>query len=80
MEEVEISCNLLAVGVEDPEVLAINAASMVLAMSSVPWQVAVGAVRVVWAGRRVLINPAMKELGPVRLTWCWWGPVRGSAP
>ena len=37
VQEVGISCNLLAVGVEDPEVLAINAASMALAMSSLPW-------------------------------------------
>ena len=47
VEEVGISCNLLAVGMEDPEVLASNATSMVaLAMSSLLWQAAVGAVRV----------------------------------
>ena len=36
VDEVGISHNLLAVGVEDPEVLAINAVSMASAMSSIP--------------------------------------------
>ena len=78
MEEVGISCNLLAVGVEDPEVLAINAASMVLAMSSLPWQGAVGAVRVGWAGCRVLINPAMRELGASEVNLVLVGTSEGK--
>ena len=62
VDEVGISCNLLAVGVEDPEVLAINSASMALALSSLPWQGAVGAVRVGWVDGGVIINPTRKEL------------------
>ena len=46
VEEVGISCKLLAmgmgIGVEDPEMLAIYAASMALAMSSISRQEAVG--------------------------------------
>ena len=60
VDEVGISHNLLAVGVEDPEVLEINAATMALAMSSLFWQEAVGAVKMSWAGGRVLIS---RELG-----------------
>ena len=37
VDEVLISRNLLVVGIDDPEVLAINAASIALAMSSLPW-------------------------------------------
>ena len=63
MEEVGISCNLLAVdGVHDPEVLGINSASLALAMSSLPWQGAVGAVRVGWSDGRVMVNPTRREL------------------
>ena len=78
MEEVGINCNLLAVGVEDPEVLVINAAIMVLAMSSLPWQGAVGAVRVGWAGCRVLINPAMRELGASEVSLVLVGTSEGK--
>ena len=62
VDEVGINCNLLAVGVEDPEVLAINSSSMALTLSSLPWQGAVGAVRVGWMDGRVLVNPSRREL------------------
>jgi len=62
VEEVGISCNLLAVGVGDPEVLAINSSSMALALSSLPWQGAVGAVRVGWVNDKVTINPSRREM------------------
>ena len=62
VEEEGISCNLLAVGVEDSEVLAINSASIALALSSLPWQGAIGAVRVGWVDRGVVINLARREL------------------
>ena len=78
MEEVGISCNLLAGWVEDPEVLVINAASMVLAMSSLSWQGAVGAVRVGWACRRVLINTAMRELGASEVNLVLVGTCEGK--
>lgn len=49
---------LSADGGDDPEVLAINAASAALAVSDIPWGGPLGAVRVVLLGGEVHINPA----------------------
>lgn len=62
--ETQIICNLMSVdGINDPEVLAINAASAALAASDIPWSDPVGAIRVgLDASNNVLINPTRREL------------------
>ncbi|TNM99513.1 hypothetical protein fugu_012546 [Takifugu bimaculatus] len=58
-----VICNLLAVdGVNDPDVLAINAASAALALSDIPWNGPVGAVRVGLVDGELLINPTRAEM------------------
>ena len=61
--ETQIVCNLLSVdGVNDPEVLSINAASAALAVSDIPWNGPVGAVRVGLIDGEVVTNPSRKEM------------------
>ncbi|XP_053393907.1 polyribonucleotide nucleotidyltransferase 1, mitochondrial-like [Mercenaria mercenaria] len=62
--ETQITCNLLSVdGVNDPDVVSINAASAALTFSDVPWNGPVGAVRVghVKDTDSFVINPTRKE-------------------
>uniref|UniRef100_A0A8C5AN07 polyribonucleotide nucleotidyltransferase n=1 Tax=Gadus morhua TaxID=8049 RepID=A0A8C5AN07_GADMO len=62
--DTQVLCNLLAVdGVNDPDVLAINGASAALAMSDIPWNGPIGAVRVGLVEGEFLINPTRKEMG-----------------
>ena len=49
-------------GVNDPEVLSINAASAALAVSDIPWNGPVAAVRVGLIDNEVVINPTRREL------------------
>ncbi|KAA8583573.1 hypothetical protein FQN60_014781 [Etheostoma spectabile] len=61
--DTQILCNLLAVdGVNDPDVLAINAASAALALSDIPWHGPIGAVRVGMVDGEMLINPTRAEM------------------
>lgn len=61
--ETQIVCNMLAVdGVNNPDVVAINAASAALALSDIPWNGPVGAVRVAYIDGEVVVNPTRKEL------------------
>uniref|UniRef100_A0A3B4YQA3 polyribonucleotide nucleotidyltransferase n=1 Tax=Seriola lalandi dorsalis TaxID=1841481 RepID=A0A3B4YQA3_SERLL len=61
--DTQILCNLLAVdGVNDPDVLAINAASAALALSDIPWNGPIGAVRVGMVDGELLINPSRAEM------------------
>uniref|UniRef100_A0A7N5ZVM9 Polyribonucleotide nucleotidyltransferase 1, mitochondrial n=1 Tax=Anabas testudineus TaxID=64144 RepID=A0A7N5ZVM9_ANATE len=61
--DTQILCNLLAVdGVNDPDVLAINAASAALALSDIPWNGPIGAVRVGMVDGELLINPTRAEM------------------
>uniref|UniRef100_A0A8C0GTD4 polyribonucleotide nucleotidyltransferase n=1 Tax=Chelonoidis abingdonii TaxID=106734 RepID=A0A8C0GTD4_CHEAB len=61
--DTQILCNLLAVdGVNDPDVLAINGASAALALSDIPWNGPIGAVRVGMVDGEVVINPTRKEM------------------
>uniref|UniRef100_A0A8C7EHK6 Polyribonucleotide nucleotidyltransferase 1, mitochondrial n=1 Tax=Nothoprocta perdicaria TaxID=30464 RepID=A0A8C7EHK6_NOTPE len=61
--DTQILCNLLAVdGVNDPDILAINGASAALALSDIPWNGPVGAVRVGIVDGETIINPTRKEL------------------
>ena len=66
--ETQIVCNLLSVdGVNDPEVLAINAASAALAVSDIPWNGPVAAVRVGLIDGEVVTNPTRKEMAKSQL-------------
>ncbi|XP_074648257.1 polyribonucleotide nucleotidyltransferase 1, mitochondrial-like [Tubulanus polymorphus] len=66
--ETQVMCNQLAVdGINDPDVLAINAASVALAMSDIPWNGPIGAVRVGLVDGELLINPTRKQLSKSRL-------------
>lgn len=61
--ETQIICNMLAVdGVNSPDVLSINAASAALALSDIPWNGPVGAVRVGMIDNEIVINPTRKEI------------------
>uniref|UniRef100_A0A3Q4AXU4 Polyribonucleotide nucleotidyltransferase 1, mitochondrial n=1 Tax=Mola mola TaxID=94237 RepID=A0A3Q4AXU4_MOLML len=61
--DTQILCNLLAVdGVNNPDVLAINAASAALALSDIPWHGPIGAVRVGLVEGELLINPTRAEM------------------
>ncbi|XP_051866981.1 polyribonucleotide nucleotidyltransferase 1, mitochondrial [Pristis pectinata] len=61
--DTQVICNLLAVdGINDPDVLAINGASAALALSDIPWNGPIGAVRVGLVDGEVVINPTRKEM------------------
>ncbi|XP_035519569.1 polyribonucleotide nucleotidyltransferase 1, mitochondrial [Morone saxatilis] len=61
--DTQILCNLLAVdGVNDPDVLAINAASAALSLSDIPWNGPIGAVRVGMLDGEMLINPTRAQM------------------
>lgn len=59
--ETQVVCNLLAVdGINDADVAAINAASCALALSDVPWDGPIGAVRLGIIDGVVVVNPSRK--------------------
>ncbi|KAK0098186.1 hypothetical protein PV326_010620 [Microctonus aethiopoides] len=61
--ETQIMCNILAIdGINSPDVLAINAASASLAVSDIPWNGPVAAVRVGLIDNQILINPTRFEM------------------
>uniref|UniRef100_K1R5C2 polyribonucleotide nucleotidyltransferase n=1 Tax=Magallana gigas TaxID=29159 RepID=K1R5C2_MAGGI len=61
--ELQVMCNVLAVdGENDPAVLSINAASCATALSLMPWNGPVGAVRVGYIDGKIVINPQRHEL------------------
>lgn len=61
--EVQIISNMLSAdGTNDPEILCINAASMALALSDIPWDGPIGAVRIGMLGDDLVINPTRQEL------------------
>ncbi|XP_019372212.1 PREDICTED: polyribonucleotide nucleotidyltransferase 1, mitochondrial isoform X1 [Gavialis gangeticus] len=61
--DTQIICNILAVdGINDPDVLAINGASAALALSDIPWNGPIGAVRVGIVDGQLVINPTRKEM------------------
>lgn len=56
-------CNLLAVdGINQPDILSINAASTALALSDIPWNGPVGAVRIGLCDGKLITNPTRREL------------------
>lgn len=61
--DTHIMCNLLAVdGVNDPDIVSINAASAALMLSDIPWNGPIGAVRVGMVGENLVVNPTRREL------------------
>lgn len=61
-------CNLLAVdGINHPDILSINAASTALALSDIPWNGPVGAVRVGLCNNNLITNPTRRELSSSEL-------------
>ncbi|XP_050543461.1 polyribonucleotide nucleotidyltransferase 1, mitochondrial [Daktulosphaira vitifoliae] len=61
--DTQVICNLLAVdGVNHPDILGINAASAALALSDIPWNGPVGAVRVGLCDNNLIVNPTRREL------------------
>lgn len=61
--ETQIICNTLAVdSVHSPDVLSINAASAAIAVSDIPWNGPVGAVRIGLIDNEIVVNPTRKEM------------------
>ncbi|KAL7301453.1 hypothetical protein TKK_0005893 [Trichogramma kaykai] len=61
--ETQIMCNMLAIdGINDPDVLSINGAATALALSDIPWNGPVGAVRVGFIDKEIVINPTRREM------------------
>ncbi|KAL4640823.1 polyribonucleotide nucleotidyltransferase 1, mitochondrial [Arapaima gigas] len=61
--DTQVLCNLLAVdGVNNPDILAINGASAALAVSDIPWNGPVGAVRMGMVDGEFVVNPTRREM------------------
>ncbi|XP_066515093.1 polyribonucleotide nucleotidyltransferase 1, mitochondrial [Hoplias malabaricus] len=61
--DTQVLCNILAAdGVNDPDVLAINGASAALALSDIPWNGPIGAVRIGLVDGEFIVNPTRKEM------------------
>nr|XP_055026669.1 polyribonucleotide nucleotidyltransferase 1, mitochondrial [Misgurnus anguillicaudatus] len=61
--ETQVLCNILAAdGVNDPDILAINGASAALALSDIPWNGPIGAVRIGLADGEFIVNPTRSEM------------------
>ncbi|KAL1263594.1 hypothetical protein QQF64_006333 [Cirrhinus molitorella] len=66
--DTQVLCNILAAdGVNDPDVLAINGASAALALSDIPWNGPIGAVRVGLVDGEFIINPTRSEMNGSKL-------------
>ncbi|XP_016106691.1 polyribonucleotide nucleotidyltransferase 1, mitochondrial [Sinocyclocheilus grahami] len=66
--DTQVLCNILAAdGVNDPDILAINGASAALALSDIPWNGPIGAVRVGLVDGEFLINPTRSEMSGSKL-------------
>jgi polyribonucleotide nucleotidyltransferase len=60
-QEVQVIITILALDEEDPDVVAVNAASLALATSRIPWDGPVAAVRIGKANGEVVINPTYEQ-------------------
>ncbi|CAK9822746.1 Polyribonucleotide nucleotidyltransferase 1, mitochondrial [Anthophora retusa] len=66
--ETQIICNLLATdGINDADVLSINAASAALSISDIPWNGPIAAVRVGLINEEYVVNPSKRELQQSKL-------------
>ena len=60
--DTQVVCNVLSIdAVNDPDVIAVNAASTSLSLSNIPWNGPVGAVRVCLLNGELIVNPTKKE-------------------
>ncbi|MFW0871444.1 MAG: polyribonucleotide nucleotidyltransferase [Patescibacteria group bacterium] len=61
--EVQVVVTVLSLGEYDPDVLAINAASLALGISDIPWEGPIGAIRISTDSEsdKLLVNPTFKE-------------------
>jgi polyribonucleotide nucleotidyltransferase len=59
--EVQLVLTILSLGAEDPDVLAIIAASLALSTSDIPWDGPVGAVRLGRKNGGLIVNPTYEE-------------------
>src|SRR6516225_10784409 len=73
-----ISLVLSADTENDPDVLAINAASCALTLSDIPFHGPVGAVRVGLVNDQYLVNPTYSQMGESRLNIMVVGSADGS--
>ncbi|XP_030052070.1 polyribonucleotide nucleotidyltransferase 1, mitochondrial [Microcaecilia unicolor] len=77
--DTQIICNLLAVdGVIEPDILAINGASAALALSDIPWNGPIGAVRVGMIDGEFVVNPTRKEMSSSKLNLVVAGAARSQ--
>lgn len=61
--DTQIVCNMLSVdGVNNPDVMSINAASCALSLSDIPWNGPVGSVRLGCIDNEIVVNPTRKEM------------------
>lgn len=59
--EVQVIITVLAIDEEDPDAIAVNAASLALATSNIPWKGPVAAVRIGKVGGETVINPTYTQ-------------------
>lgn len=59
--DVQVVITILSLGEDDPDILAIIAASLALGTSDIPWDGPVGAVRIGRNDQGIVINPSYKE-------------------
>ena len=66
--DIQVIIMILSLGEHDPDVLAVNAASLALATSSIPWRGPVAAVRIGKGSENggLIVNPTFAERGIVR--------------
>uniref|UniRef100_A0A1I8N0E6 polyribonucleotide nucleotidyltransferase n=1 Tax=Musca domestica TaxID=7370 RepID=A0A1I8N0E6_MUSDO len=61
--ETQLVCNMLAMdAVYSPDVLALNASSLALSLSDIPWYGPIGAVRLGLCDGEIIVNPTRREL------------------
>lgn len=61
--DTQIACNVLSIdAVNDPDIIAINAACTALSLSNIPWNGPVGAIRISCLNDELIVNPNKKEI------------------
>lgn len=70
--EIQVIITVLALGDEDPSVVAVNAASLALATSQIPWGGPAAAVRIAKEGSAFIVNPtyAQRETATLDVLAC----------
>ncbi|CAG0901104.1 unnamed protein product [Cyprideis torosa] len=66
--ETQVTCNTLSIDPEhDPDIVSINAAATALALSNIPWDGPLGAVRVGLVDGKFVLNPTRKDRSKSKL-------------